>query len=71
VYLYEDRPSGWSTNMIQPKTQPERKAFLWKLSATPTGPQELSFEEMAALNGGAVLSAGVHYSALALVPQPL
>ena len=37
----------------------------------PTGPQELSFEEMAALNGGAVLSAGVHYSALALVPQPL
>jgi hypothetical protein len=28
----------------------------------PTGPQELSFEEMAALNGGAVLSAGVHFT---------
>jgi hypothetical protein len=27
----------------------------------PTGPQELSVEEMAALNGGALLSAGVHY----------
>jgi hypothetical protein len=27
----------------------------------PTGPQELTVEEMAALNGGALLSAGVHY----------
>ena len=27
----------------------------------PTGPQELSLEEMAALNGGALLSAGVHF----------
>jgi hypothetical protein len=27
----------------------------------PTGPEELSFEEMAALNGGAVLSAAVHF----------
>jgi hypothetical protein len=27
----------------------------------PTGPQELTLEEMAALNGGALLAAGVHY----------
>jgi hypothetical protein len=33
----------------------------------PTGPQELTLEEMAALNGGALLSAGVHY----WPPQPL
>jgi hypothetical protein len=32
----------------------------------PTGPQELSIEEMAVLNGGAVLSAAVHY----FPPQP-
>ena len=33
----------------------------------PTGPQELSLEEMAALNGGALLSAAVHY----FPPEPL
>ena len=27
----------------------------------PTGPQELTVEEMAALSGGALLSASVHY----------
>jgi hypothetical protein len=27
----------------------------------PSGPQELTAEEMAALSGGALLAAGVHY----------